>query len=283
MKRVKLNAYGKLNLTLDILGKTGEYHEIDSLVTSVDLFDKIEVVKRRDSLVGVTMRGMGSELIPPEENSVQRAAELFVQTYKTTGVNVTVYKNIPMGAGMGGSSVDAAGTFLALSKLYETEKEELDSLAEQIGSDVPCLLHGGLMRMRGRGEQIFPVETDAKFYFLLLVPRSGVSTRECYQKSDELPQSVPTTESAYQKILAGDLEGAAKDFRNALYPAACALNPEVKTAYEELKAFSPWAVNMTGSGSGVYAIFETAELCAWAKSRYRGKFPSYLLKSKSNS
>ena len=280
MKTVRVNVFAKLNLTLDVLGKNGTYHLIDSLVTSVDLGDQIVVRKRKDSLIHVTMHGMGSESIPPESNHALRAGEAFCSRFQTTGADITVYKNIPIGAGMGGSSADAAGVLNALSQLYEVgEKEELEQLANELGSDVCYMLGGGFQRMCGRGEILKPLPVTPKLYFLLLVPKHGVSTAACYQKIDEYEPVEPATERAIAFLTAGDIESAAKLFSNGLYRAAKELNPEVAQAYEELRSFSPWGVSMTGSGSSVFAVFETPELCAWAKSRYRGKFRAILLKT----
>ena len=280
MKTVKLDVFAKLNLTLDVLGRDGTHHLIDSIVTSVDLGDRIVAKKRKDSLINVTMHGMGSENIPPESNHALRAGEAFCSRFHTTGADITVFKNIPIGAGMGGSSADAAGVLNALSQLYEVnENEEIEKLAQELGSDVSYMLRGGFQRMRGRGEILEPLPVSPKLYFLLLVPKHGVSTAACYQKIDEFEPIGSFTEEVLMHLKSGDSESAAKLFSNGLYRAARTLNPEVEQAYEELKSFSPWGVSMTGSGSSVFAVFETPELCAWAKSRYRGKFRAILLKS----
>ena len=280
MKTVRLNVFAKLNLTLDILGRDGAYHLIDSLVTSVDLSDHIVARKRKDSRVNVVMHGMGSESIPPESNHALRAGEAFCSRFQTTGADITVYKNIPIGAGMGGSSADAAGVLNAFSQLYEVgEQEEIEKLACELGSDVCYMLNGGFQRMRGRGEILEPLPVSPKLNFLLLVPKHGVSTAACYQKIDEFESIEPATEKTIELLKTGDLENAAKLFSNGLYRAAREINPEVEQAYEELKSFSPWGVSMTGSGSSVFAVFETPELCAWAKSRYRGKFRASQLKT----
>ncbi|MDE7159092.1 MAG: 4-(cytidine 5'-diphospho)-2-C-methyl-D-erythritol kinase, partial [Clostridiales bacterium] len=104
MNTVRLNAYAKLNLTLDITGTEGGYHMLDSLVTTIDLFDRIVVKKRKDKLINVIMHGMGSESIEPEHNNACLAGEAFVERFQTLGADITVYKNIPVGAGLGGSS-----------------------------------------------------------------------------------------------------------------------------------------------------------------------------------
>ena len=280
MKTVRVNVYAKLNLTLDVLKREGAFHLIDSLVTSVDLSDHIVVRTRKDHTVRVTMHGMGSESIPPEQNIALRAADAFCEQVQTAGADITVYKNIPMGAGLGGSSADAAGVLNALSQAYGIDKrEDLETLAASLGSDVKYMLSGGFQRMSGRGEVLEKLPVAPRLNFLLLLPRSGVSTAACYQKSDEFPPLPPTTGQAISRLVAGDLEGAAQSFSNGLYQAAAALNPEVESALEALKSFSPWGVSMTGSGSAVFAVFETPELCAWAKSRYRGKCHAILLKT----
>lgn len=280
MNTVKVNAHAKLNLTLDLIGRAGEYHLLDSLVTTIDLFDRIVVKKRRDRLISVVMHGMGSEEISPETNNAQRAGEAFLKAFQTTGADITIYKNIPIGAGLGGSSADAAGVLNALSKLYGIiDRAAVKALADSLGSDTGYLLTGGFARMRGRGEQVESLGESPKLNFFLLCPKSGVSTAECYRKSDEFPSAAPHTERVLECIGSRNLERAAELFSNGLYDAAKSLNPDVETAIAELRAFSPWGASMTGSGSGTFAVFETMELCQWAKSRYRGKYRAYCLKA----
>ncbi len=280
MNTARVYAQAKLNLTLDVLGTEKGYHMLDSLVCTVDLADRIVAKKRKDGLVSVTMHGMGSESIPPEENNAQRAGEAFVSAFGTCGADITIYKNIPIGAGLGGSSADAAGVLSAMAKLYDVaDFSALKALADSLGSDTGYLLTGGFARIRGRGEQVEPLGEPPMLNVLLLVPEERVSTAECYQKCDTYAKSQPHTERALECLRAGNAEWAAKLFYNDLYPAAKELVPAVEEAFADLKHLSPWGVCMTGSGSGVFAVFETEELCKWARSRYRGKCRSYLLKT----
>ncbi len=287
MNTVKLRTFAKLNLTLDILGKEGEYHLLDSLVTTVDLSDRIVAKKRKDGLISVTMHGMGSESIPPERNNAWRAGEAFVSAFSTTGADIDVYKDIPIGAGLGGSSADAAGVLNALSMLYGISAP-LKELADSLGSDTGYLLRGGFARMRGRGDQVEFLGDAPDLHILLLCPPEGVSTAECYKicdtyttfsSSPEGERGAGRTARALECFRTGNIEWAAKLLGNDLYPAATKLNPEVKEALSCLKALSPWGAGMTGSGSGVFALFETRELCEWAKSRYCGNCRAYVLKT----
>lgn len=279
--RARVNAYAKLNLTLDITGVADGFHRLDSLVTTIDVFDVVTATKRRDKLVTVEMHGCGCELLPYEQNNAARAAEAFLSKFGTTGADIAVYKNIPVGAGMGGSSADAAGVLNALSKLYGVEeREETVALANALGSDTAYMLDGGYARLNGRGDRVKRIESDLKLYFMILKPKGGVSTAACYKLYDEMRADGPFRSGAAEAcLLAGDAKGLCGNLNNMLYAPACKLNGEVKTAYEEAAWFSPLGVNMTGSGSAVYAVFENAEFCRWAQSRYRGKADVILAKT----
>ncbi len=163
MNTAKIKSYAKINLTLDIVGEANGYHLLDSFVASLDLYDLVVVRKRKDKLISVTMRGMGSEGISPEENNAAKAGEAFVERFGTSGANIAVYKNIPLGAGLGGSSADAAGVLNGMAKLYGiSDSEALGALADRLGSDTRYMLKGGFCRMQGRGEKLFPLPAKGK-------------------------------------------------------------------------------------------------------------------------
>lgn len=282
MHTVKIKAYAKINLTLEIVGAENGYHALDSLVASVDIFDSITLRKRKDNLSSVTMRGMGSEGIPPETNNALKAAELFSQRYGVTGADITVYKNIPMGAGLGGSSADAAGVLCGMAKLYSVEDfEGLGELADKLGSDTKYMLRGGYARMCGRGTELAYKDIERTLYLLLLFPNGSVNTGACYRAYDELGKTVSkgATEACLHALEQGDLRGVGEAMSNDLYLPAASLNDEVKRAYDEAVSFAPLGVTMTGSGSCVTALFETRELCEWAKSRYYGNFKTAVVKT----
>lgn len=283
MNTVKVKAYAKVNLTLEIVGSEKEFHLLDSLVVSVDLFDYIVLKKRKDKLSSITMHGLGSEAIPPEKNNALKAAERFSQIFGVNGVDITVYKNIPMGAGLGGSSADASGVLVGMANLYKiTDETKIDHLADELGSDVKYMQKGGFARMQGRGERITPLATDWTLHFLALLPNTSVNTGACFHKYDALPPQAGeknATEKAIACLRAKNVEELGRYLTNDLFLAATSLNEQVQKAYEEAKSFSPLGVVMTGSGSCVLALFETKELCEWAKSRYKGKCRAFMCKT----
>lgn len=280
MKTAKIKAYAKINLTLEITGVDGGYHMLDSLVASVDLFDLVCLKKRKDKLSSVLIKGVGSDEIPPDNNAL-KAAEAFSERFGVSGAEITIYRNIPVGAGLGSSSADIAGVLKGMAKLYGIDLKEVESLAETLGCDTKYMLLGGFARMQGRGERLTPIDFTGKLHMLCICPSTGVSAGGCYRRYDEgeKPAFENATEKGIDALLKGDIESFGKGLKNDLYPPATALNPDVLKAYQEAESFSPLGVVMTGSGSAVLALFETKELCEWAKSRYKGKFKTYVLET----
>ena len=271
MNSVRVKSYAKINLTLDILGAVSGYHMIDSVVASIDLCDVITVKKRKDGLVSIAMHGEGSEAIAHENNNAALAAEEFVKRFETCGADITVWKNIPMGAGLGGSSADVAGVLNAMAKLYEVDDfATVKAIADGLGSDCGYMLTGGWARISGRGERVKRLDSDLKLDIGLLVPKSGVSTAECYRLCDGLPKGAFTSGQAEEAALADNLPKLCESLSNGLTAAAVRLNGDVGACIEELESFAPLGVNMTGSGSGVYAVFENDQFLRYAQSRYRG-------------
>ncbi len=283
MGSITVKAYAKVNLTLEIVGKKDEYHLLDSLVASIDLFDRITLKKRKDSLSSVVMQGMNSETIPLEKNNALKTAEAFSKTFNVNGVDILIDKNIPIGAGLGGSSADISGVISGMAKLYQIKDDmALKNLADRLGSDAGYMLKGGYMRMQGRGDVLTPTKIKIPLYMLLILPPNGVSAGACYTAYDKIPQTKiakRNTEFCIRALEKGDIKEAGRYLTNDLYFPACAFCKEIEQAYREAQSFSPIAVQMTGSGSGVLALFQNKELCEWAKSRYKGNFKTIVIKT----
>ncbi len=273
MNYARVKSYAKINLTLDILGVKDGYHMIDSLVASIDIYDLISAKRRTDGQVTIAMHGCGSETILYEQNNAVKAAEAFIKEFATCGADITVHKNIPVGAGLGGSSADVAGVLNAMAKLYGVgDFAALKRVADSLGSDCGYMLKGGWARISGRGEVVKPVNCGLKLDIGLLVPRGGVSTAQCYRLCDSLPRAERRSGEAEEAAVRGDREALCGSLSNGLTEAAVRLDGDVGICLEELKAFDPLRVNMTGSGSGVYAVFENDQFLRYAQSRYRGKY-----------
>lgn len=284
MNSVKIKSYAKINLTLEIDGTENGFHLLDSAVANIDLCDTVYLKKKRGRFSTVVMHGMGSEKIPPEKNNALKAAEAFSQAFDTDGAEITVFKDIPIGAGLGGSSADICGVLNGMARLYGVEdRAKLKALADTLGSDTGYMLDGGFARMQGRGDKVTPIKTDTVLHLLLICPKTPVSAGECYKKYDELPHTLAwresQTENCIRALLDKDVNGVGMSVTNDLYVPALHVNEDVQTAHEQALSFSPLGACMSGSGSAVFALFETKELCDWAKSRYKGKFKVFTAKT----
>lgn len=271
MKTVNLPAYAKVNLYLDIVGRSGGYHMLDTIVSTIGLCDRVIVSERSDGEICVSVsKGLFSERASENDNAY-KAAMLFKKTFSTRGANVTLRKKIPEGGGVGGSSADISATLKALAAVYGI-KDDLKPLADSLGSDSGYLLSGGYARLRGRGDLVESLDIDKKLYMTIITAEGGVSTPRCFERYDENP-SRPRPEMADKLLTAlyGDFSEKETCY-NALYAPACTINKQVEQAYNALKDLSPRAVSMSGSGSSVFAIFDTMELCLWAKNKLMKSF-----------
>ena len=214
----KVKSYAKVNLSLNVTGAAGGYHLIDSVLASIDIYDTVCVKPRGDRLVNVYMHGLGSENILPERNNAVRAGEAFVSAFSTKGADIEIYKDIPMGAGLGGSSADAAGVLNAMAALYKvTDRAALKGLADALGSDTGYMLGGGFARVAGRGERVFPIPAKERYHLLLLLPKSGVDTAACYKKYDEAPDEKRNdAETCASGLVSGDFQMLCRGVYNAL-------------------------------------------------------------------
>ena len=134
MRKVKVKIPAKINITLDVLDKTPDgFHDLKSLVASINIYDKITLKKRKDVFISLKEKGNVTGL--QEENNAYKTAKKFMAKYDTPGVNIVIDKKIPIANGLGGSSADIAGVLIAMKKLYKVDCD-LSELASELGSDV---------------------------------------------------------------------------------------------------------------------------------------------------
>ena len=274
MKSATVKAYGKINITLNVLGAQNGYHNLDSVVTTVDKFDKVTVSKRKDDKILLTLTGEYAPNNYIQENyNAYKAALLFKQKFSTSGVNVTIERNIPEGSGMGGSSADIAGVLKAMQKLFAVT-ESVKDIADQLGSDSGYLLEGGFARLTSRGEVIENIESDWTPYFIVIYAKTGVNTKECFLEFDngEYKGEVADNNAVISAIKNHSIEEMVGKTGNALTGAAIKLNDEVKENLSALLALSPQVADMTGSGATVFAMYDSYEMASWALSKLTKKY-----------
>ena len=275
MARVDYKAYGKINLTLCVTGACGGYHTLDTVVLTVSKYNKIILKSRRDDKILITFGGKyGFTPEKQAETNAYKAAKAFTDKFKTKGVDVELVENIPRGGGMGGSSADIAGVLNGLKKLYKVDGDVKD-IADALGCDSGYLLTGGAARLFSRGEVVKKIDSKLSGYVLVIYAKNGgVTSKECFKKFDESGESgVVSDNDEIEKILeTGDVSALRGKTGNALYKAACRINPEIAENLAALNDLSPVISGMTGSGSTVFCMFETYELTTWALWKLKRKF-----------
>ena len=262
---LKVTARAKINWALDILGLLDNgYHRMDILTSSVSLADEL-YLKPHSSL---TLAIEGNSAISAEDNLVLHAANaLREKAGYTGGAEITLHKHIPLGAGLGGGSADAAATLVGLSRLWRLDlpKDTLHSLASSLGADVAFFLTGGFARIGGFGEEITPLPPLEDIPLVILQPCGPQSSGEAFQLYDLLETiSHPDISAAQAALLNVDFKTLTKAAGNVLQQAIQPRTPQIAEALAALDACGAAFTTMTGSGSAVFGAFadESAALSA---------------------
>ncbi len=245
-------APAKLNLFLHVTGRRADgYHELETLFQVIDWTDELAIEPRAD---GRIERVGGAPGVPADEDLVVRAARLLRERVgrPELGARLAVTKRIPLGAGLGGGSSDAATTLVALNALWGLglSTDELAALGLALGADVPVFVRGANAIARGVGEVLEPVVLPERA-FAVVFPGVPVATREAFQAPELTRNSLPITISGFP--LSG-AAGTALPGRNDLEPVVAARHPAVRRALDWLGARG--AARMTGSGACVFAAFD---------------------------
>lgn len=276
--KILINAHAKVNLTLNVGKLCGGRHIIDSIATSVDLADAVFMQKRKDGKITINISGQGLDNLPQEQNNAHKAALLFMQTFKCGGAQIEIKKNIPIGAGLGGSAADAAAVLNGMAKLYEIkDTAAVYNLSKKISSDTPFMTLGGFGLIQGTGDMVRQIESNLKLYFLCLIAKGGVSTKECFDAFDKQPNSQASDNAAVENALKkGNFTTLCANLGNMLTESATRLNSGILNAFERLKSIDAPFVNMSGSGSAVYALYDNIEAAKKAQKRCGNDFLSFV-------
>lgn len=253
-----VKAPAKINLTLDVLYKRPDhYHEVEMIMTTVDLSDRIGLESRADGFIKIIST---NGFIPDDSrNLAYQAAQLIKDTYGIAqGVTISIEKEIPVAAGLAGGSSDAAATLKGLNDLWELNLS-IDTLAElgaKIGSDVSFCIYGGTALATGRGEKIQKLPAPPTCWVVLAKPKIGVSTAQVYGGLNLEGIEHPNTKQMIQAIETNDYELMCNSLGNVLESVTFDLHPEVVMIKEQMKRFGADAVLMSGSGPTVFGLVD---------------------------
>ena len=268
-------AYAKVNLTLEVEAKRADgYHEVTSVMQRIGLWDTVAVERGtgRDRLV-CDVPVTESE----DDNLCMKAARAFFAETgaESDGVTVTLEKRIPVQAGLGGGSSDAAAVLRALRTLYAPDMSDgrLETLAAMLGSDVPFFIRGGTQLATGRGEIVSPLPGLTAGWFVVVKPEEGYSTAEMYRRLGQLGAAARREGAIAAAVAGNDIWAVAaalyNDFERAV-PEGGSL-PVIKTALREQGALGAL---LSGSGSAVFGVFDGREAALDAAEALQKKWPA---------
>jgi 4-diphosphocytidyl-2-C-methyl-D-erythritol kinase len=256
LNNIILPAPAKLNLMLHITGQRADgYHELQTIFQFIDFADELQFTLRDDEQI---IRHCDDFAVPEEEDIIIRAAQVLRARYQQQGseessrrkfgVDIRLKKNIPMGAGLGGGSSDAATTLLALNLLWDMQLsiDELAQMGLALGADVPVFVRGFAAFAEGVGEQLSPLSLPENWY-LVAVPAVHVSTKEVFLNPDL------TRDCSAIKLC--DL--SRREWRNVCTSVVCKKYPEVLQAIDIVGKYSK--AKMSGTGASVFAEFDSKE------------------------
>ena len=263
-KSLSLKAPAKINLFLKILNRRSDgYHEIESLMQKIALFDMLHLSRKGE---GIFLSCPGSKVPEDRENLVYRAADAFFSATRIApGVHIVLEKNIPVAAGLGGGSSDAAAVLVGLNKLLaaDLETECLMDIGLKLGADVPFFLEDCSVALAtGIGECLQKVDPIREYWILLVNPGFAVSTKWVYEKFPLTSYSNPYI-LARGQLMDGESHtispGLFEELGNDLEAVTVKRYPEIGNIKNELKKAGAIAALMSGSGPTVFGLFSGKE------------------------
>lgn len=276
----------KINILLNITGRRDDgFHNLKSIFAKISLYDNISGYISHSAAPDFICRSNHDELnrVPVEKQLIYRAFSAFYNELKIElpGVSLYLHKNIPIGAGLGGGSSDAASILLFLNQLHGNpfSASELNLLAQQVGMDLPFFLEADWAVVEQRGEKISPFDQIKPLYGVLVWPEVMIPTALAYQQFKGYPFQMVL--NSFDDVITSlrnrddsvfDLLGY-NDFEQTLFP----LYPELKKLKEEIASFQPLMALMSGSGSSIYGLFREKEDAILSFLQLRKKYKNTFL------
>ena len=252
-------SFAKVNLALNVLNKAKpkELHDLDMINVSVSLFDTIKIDVLDDENDNINISCNNNKVPTDSSNFVAKVIQKYKKTFNFHfSCNVKIIKRIPLEAGLGGGSANAATTLNILDKLLKTNMTVLQKMKflESITSDGPYMVVSKTSRVKGSGNQNIPLESKFKRKILLIKPKSGCNTKNIYSNLDYKNLRHPNINKIEESLKNNDFDLLSKHLDNSLIDSAKLSNPDIEDILNRLKACGFEIVSMTGSGSTCFAM-----------------------------
>lgn len=252
---MKIKANCKINLGLDVLRRREDgYHDLSTIMLPVKgLYDVVDVERREDNKIA--FRGIGLTVDCTEEDNIcVKAAKLMQERYGIAGVDITLDKRVPFGAGLGGGSADGTAVIMAINNIFSLDltEEELIARAAELGSDTAFFVRNTPQLCEGRGEQMTAIDVNLDGMWMVIIkPNESVSTREAYAGVKPAIPELPLTQRIKRPI--AEWQGLIK---NDFEPSVFAAHPTIASAKQQLLQSGAIYASMSGSGSALFGLFD---------------------------
>lgn len=278
MKNIRLKAYAKINIGLDVIRKREDnYHEVRMIMQTIDLYDKLTLTKiEEDTIILIT----NLAFLPTNENNlVYKAIALLKKEFNIKkGVLVSLEKHIPISAGMAGGSTDCAAALKGMNQLFSLNlsQKELMERGVMLGADVPYCILGGTALSEGIGEQLTPLPPMPPCYVLIVKPAMRVSTKFVYENLNiDSLSSHPDIDGIIHAMKENNLHDIALRLENVLESVTIKEHPIIADIKKLMNDNGALGSLMSGSGPTVFGLFDNLELAEQAKKRCRKQDSSH--------
>lgn len=257
MKSLHIKSFAKINISLNITKKRDDgFHEIDSVMLPISLHDSLVISRLKsapDNYVTVDDFSIGSFTYNLATFAIEKLQSKYHFSDK---FRILIHKVIPIQAGLGGGSSNAAFTMKAVNSMLKlgATDEELIELSKSLGCDIPFFIKCKPARVQGIGEVLTPITVKNNYYVLIIKPESGCSTKEVYSISDSMELKTCNIDSVIKALEEGDDDLLAENMYNALQDPAIKVVSQIQSIIDELKENGLKIVQVTGSGSAVFAL-----------------------------
>ena len=276
MNQIYIKARAKINLTLEILNKREDnYHNLKSVFQKINLYDEIYIYKidSNDFILDTNINGLDVK-----DNIIYKAYVELKEKFNISGVKVILNKRIPMQAGLAGGSTDCASFILGMNKLFNLSltEEEIITLGKSLGADVvPCLYNKAVLA-EGIGEIITKIDTNFKYYIVLIKPELSCNTGEMFKKLDERDKilTIDNSKNVVKALKDNNIELLSNNLYNTFEEVL-----DLQPIKDELIKNKALGALLTGSGSCVYGIFKNKQDAKFAYNNLKDKYKTYICTS----
>jgi len=278
MDEITLRSFAKINLTLEVLDKRRDgYHNLDSITQVIDISDEVTVSKTEPGLIDVTVDVQ--DVPAGKSNLVFRACRAF---FRYTGIYggavCRLAKTVPVKAGLGGGSANAAAAIAGLDRIYETNltHTQLIDVSSTVGSDAALFVYGGTCRLRSRGEDVVSLPDAPQLHLVVIKPHDGVVTKWAYGELDKQPRlrSRSASDEMESAIRNADLDSVVQLMQNDFDVVITSAYDDIAQAKRVLADHGSVGTMLAGSGACVFGVFDSREQAEDAALDIKGSFES---------